>query len=142
MYFFGKKIYGAVPDSGLFNLQVNGVTVDSLSEPTDTTYISGDGSDVGNGAAVRLRIDDDGLAGEPADFGNFRVGEVEGSGTTLQDNYQTSILCDDDAGTEAVFTSGAAGTREVTGINLKAGNVVTCTITNKVVPAAAACPVQ
>jgi hypothetical protein len=137
-----KVIIGTPPDNGLFDLQVNGTTVDSGNTPSDTTYISGDGSDVGNGAEVRIRIDDDTLLGDPANFGNFTVGETAvGAGTSLS-NYQTSILCNNRAQTQAVFLSTFGSPRSVSGINLEAGEVVTCTITNIVRPAAAPCPSQ
>lgn len=136
-----KLIVGTPPDAGTFNLQVNGTTVDSASVPANTTYVSGDGSSVGNNAQVRIRIDTNGLGGEPASFGSFTVGET-GAGASLS-NYQTSIVCDDGPPqTQAAFISTDGSPRNAPAISLVAGNVVTCTITNIVKPLAAACPVQ
>ena len=123
-----KRIVPAT-DPGQFNLQINDVTVDNTYAEINSSYFSGDGSNVGDGAAVEIRVDGIPDGNPVAGFGSFTFGETAGTGTVLA-NYQTSILCDDISTTQAVFGTGGGSTRKTAAIPVAAGQVVTCTITN------------
>ncbi|MHC4065632.1 MAG: hypothetical protein ACYSUI_14200 [Planctomycetota bacterium] len=128
-------------DSGLFDLQVDGTTAKSGSVPAGTTYVSGNGDDVGASGDVVVRVDTATNTGlDPAAFGSHTLGESAGATTDLS-KYQTSIVCNDDAQTNAVFGTGGGDPRTVT-VNPVAGELITCTITNIPLQPAGECIVR
>ena len=100
------KLLQPEDDLGLFNLQIDGVT-----DP--------DAANVGNGGSTGK---------ETVDAGDYAVGEIAGTLTTL-DDYTISISCVDQGGAGTEVASGeGAGPLDVT---VNANDDIVCTVTNK-----------
>jgi hypothetical protein len=141
-----KKVVGG-PASDVFDLIIDQTAFqDAAGAPASVDYVSGDGTDIGHNGAVTVLMKDIILSGGlPAGraFHTIDVGEVIDAANL--GSYSTTISCDDfgdgTLGTHATFAAGAAATREVS-LDIDAGEVVNCVITNVALEDAGACPVN
>lgn len=124
-----------------FDLTIDQIPVDNAGAPASVDYVSGDGTDIGNGGTVTVLMKDVLLSGglPTRNFATIDVGEVIDAAN--QNSYSTTISCDDVSATNATFAAGYLGAREVS-LDIDAGEVVNCFITNVAVQTAGACPVN
>lgn len=125
----------------VFDLIIDQVAVDNAGAPASVDYVSGDGTAIGNGGTVTVLMKDVLLSGglPTRNFATIDVGEVIDAANI--DDYSTTISCNDSDATNATFAAGDLGPREVS-LDILAGEVVNCVVTNVVVQTAGACPVS
>jgi hypothetical protein len=111
------------PSALQVDLLVNSVAVDSGASLTNVTYDSGDGTDVGDGGTVTVRVDAP-FSDSTNLFGPVNIAEMAPGGGAIGSSFHSFVSCDDANGP----TSSAATSDTIP--SLLTGEAVTCTFTN------------